>query len=286
MATVRDGYRQFTRQGPYLRTPGQHIHKRPLPMDSQTVTGRGVPIAPKPSSAGPSGPIRQFPAGSPATISPLTTSHVGLDSGRRKRGRPSKKEQEERRLRGQGISEARLPHSGPTQPNLYSPGMHAGSHFGQIGEIPASPAPSAAPAYGTARTTPQAPSRAGSNNNSGSSGSGKRRRGRPPGKAAATGPPPPFSLSPESRGATGPSSFRETQQQGQATIATGSSSQQQAGRREAGRESETSTTRARQGAPLAPHETAGASSSRTGKMTGEAEEGKSSQARFKNLLND
>lgn len=261
MRSYQEGFLLFPQHGPGMRTSGQTGQpKRPLPVDPQTVTGR--PLAPKPLNPGITGSTR-LGGGIPATLSPLGGGPVGIDQPRRKRGRPSKKEQEERRLR-QGGADPRISELGPLQPALYSPSTQ-GRHFPGQGDIPASPSTSQHPQYGTARTTPQATSRAGSSTNSGSSGK-KRGRGRPSKNPASSGPPPPFSLE---------------------ASTSGPAASQQAGRREEGRESETST-KSRQGAPLAPPETTlgGTSTSASGsgqQQTTEAEESKS-QTRWKDTI--
>jgi hypothetical protein len=258
MRTYHESFQRF--KGPGMRPPSQiYQSKRPLPVDPSTQQGR--PLAPKPLIPGATGPAR-LQAGSPSTnLSPLGVGPVGMDQPRRKRGRPSKKDQEERRRL---VGESQRSELGPLQPALYSPSLQQGRQFLGMGEVPASPAHP--PQYGTTGTTPQASSQAGSSNNSGSSG--KKRRGRPK-NPAASGPPPPFSL--------------ESSSLGQAP--------QQAGRKEEERESDVSS-KSRQGGPLAPPETtmgatvSGARSSASGsgqQQTADPEESKS-QTRWKDTI--
>jgi hypothetical protein len=275
MRAYFDAFRRFHQEGPGSRTSGQPLQpKRPLPIDAQTMTGR--PLAPKPLNPGVTGPAR---AGgiSASTLSPLGSSqHGGMEQPRRKRGRPSRKELEERRLRHG--AESRSSDLGPLQHAIFSPGAGpSGRQLLPMGDPATSPTAMQTGAYGTAQTTPQAGSRAGSSNNSGSSGK-NRGRGRPKKSAWGSGPPPAFALSPG--------------REGESSTMSGPA-HEQLGSTEQGRESETRAKDKTGSAPAPPETSHGAAGAGGGSSASagaqaqtamtEAEESKS-QARWKDTI--
>jgi hypothetical protein len=265
MRAYYEAFRRFHQEGPGVRTSGQPLQpKRPLPMDAQTMTGR--PLAPKPLNPGVTGTAARIGGISAATLSPLGASqHGGIEQPRRKRGRPSRKELEERRLRHGG--EARSSELGPLQQAIFSPSTApSGRQLLPMGEVATSPTILQAAPYGTAHTTPQATSRAGSSNNSGSSGK-NRGRGRPKKSTWTSGPPPAFTISPG--------------KEGEASSMAATANQQLSGR-EQGQESET-RAKDKVGAGLAPpetsHGTTGAGSSASaGAQAAQAAQAQTAQA--------
>jgi hypothetical protein len=157
--------------------------KRPLERDPTTATGR--PLAPKPmpipTPTGPTAPQRTF---GPAQPTPMSPRGQQLHSQPpKKRGRPSKKEQEARRQR-QSEANTAIAQSSQTMGLM-------GTQAGPSSEVPQSPTTSARTQQrGADVSTPQAQTQPGSQTNS--SSSGKKRRGRPPKNQDPTGPPPPF----------------------------------------------------------------------------------------------
>jgi hypothetical protein len=194
LRTWQDGYRSFP-QVPGFTPSGITIP----PRHSRTEPSRAVPgrrtLAPKPpmlSQPGPSAAI-----GSPATQSPLVTQPTAEPSqtGRRKRGRPSKKDTAARREREvyerQAKQEQESQMSISDTSFLFSQGTQgpgpSGRAFASIPESPTSHR------YVPKRSTPRVPSNNGSSGNSGSS-SGRRKRRQSSKNPATTGPPPSFAL--------------------------------------------------------------------------------------------
>jgi hypothetical protein len=197
LRSFQEAYGDFARTGPGQPPPGQ---KRPLQVDSATPQGR--PIAPRPPGpVGPIGAVRTGPAGSPTSIlSPMTgpsTISALPDTQRRKRGRPSKKDIEDRRQR-QIEARASVDLTG-FPPIMPSPRGTFGSTggFGPQGsssEVPPSPIVSSHLAMSTAAATPRAASHPSSNGSGGSSGKNSK-RGRPPKPSPPPVPQPYFAKS-------------------------------------------------------------------------------------------
>jgi hypothetical protein len=198
-------------QGPAVRSVAP---KRPLPYDPATQTGR--PLAPKPAAPGPTGHAL---GPSPTAMSPLANTQTFSPEQRRRRGRPSKKDQEDRRQR---LSENRA--SGPPLQPAPTYGMPPQQLVPGPSEVPQSPATSAPSLAGTVVATPQGPgaqSHRQSSNSGGSSSSKTRRRVRAPNapKDAThpqAQPPPTFGGAPEGQ-RHAPLPAGETQGFGQTT---------------------------------------------------------------------
>ncbi|QDS76801.1 hypothetical protein FKW77_002475 [Venturia effusa] len=180
------------RQRPATQEAGQALY----------ATSAGPRLAPKPSF--PAGASR--PHGGTHPPSPLdnpTASGSDPNPTRKKRGRPSKKDVEERRAKAERLAMERAPTAHMMQPSFGSPVMNTqppfapfvqqSSHIAPpegLAESSASHSPSLAIITATPRNTHQPESDVNS-----SSSSGKKKRGRPPKVDTETIPAPTFSTS-------------------------------------------------------------------------------------------
>lgn len=182
--------------------------KRPYP--GETITG-ARPIAPRPShtDSNAATPRLSLSAG-PMTPTEGPSVNLADSSGRRKRGRPTKLEQQKRQQEAQALARSTqmgmMPGSMPTAP--FSPG-HAHRH--SIAGPPIGPFQSLQPL--AVAMTPQRPPTEASTGSGGSEG--KRRRGRPPKLSVpAETVIPPLQLAPVTRRTVSPRNSRERKEPG------------------------------------------------------------------------
>lgn len=186
LRSYQSAFNDFPKQGPGGMYP---LHpppiKRALPLDQYTPLGRQLMPKPVTGMSAPSrivqGPVQPTPL-SPLGGHPLSTEP------RKKRGRPSKREQEERRLR---LSESRIDTSQLT--GLMQPLSGPVGRMIQAGpstELVPGPIPPASIQARPPISTPRASSQPPSSNNS--SSSGKKKRGRPPKQPGSVLPAPQF----------------------------------------------------------------------------------------------
>ncbi|KAF2671422.1 hypothetical protein BT63DRAFT_412455 [Microthyrium microscopicum] len=198
LRSFQHAFDNFSRQGANAYYPmNPPPLKRSLQVDSQTQHGRV--IAPKPV-AGPVGPTRPIGPTHSTPLSPMGGPHMPTEQ-RKKRGRPSKKEQEERRLMFAAARMEQTQHPGPMaylqspatygHPQQPMPSSEISPTVPQSAphSVPQSPVIPAPLQPGATMSTPRQASRAESSGTSNSSG--KRKRGRP-GKTPSAVNPQPF----------------------------------------------------------------------------------------------
>jgi hypothetical protein len=195
LRTWQEGYRNFP-QVPGFTPSGMTIPPRRMKAEP-SIPGRRT-LAPKPPMLAQPGPSTGI--GSPATQSPLVTipTTESSQTGRRKRGRPSKKDAAARREQDRYERQAKQEQESQmsiSEPSfLFSQGTQGpggGPSSRTFAPIPESPS---SQRYIQKRSTPRVPSNNGSSGNSGSS-SGRRKRRQQSKNPITSGPPPSFALS-------------------------------------------------------------------------------------------
>ncbi|KIV99919.1 hypothetical protein, variant [Verruconis gallopava] len=186
-------------------TGGVTSRKRSAPSDALTPQ-LGRPLAPKqPSAFGSESTVKSSITGYPS-ISPMVEPPPRLDEPRKKRGRPTKQEAEERRRKMEARQQLRLQAQVQVQPSQAAEtAQHSRAYGAQFGS-PAQPLPAAAasqiPREGTPTVsiapqpsalsqTPRGQSME-EHNSSGSSGKKRRARAPRPSVSETEPPPPPF----------------------------------------------------------------------------------------------
>jgi hypothetical protein len=199
-----------------LLYPAPHLpsgsRKRPASVESGPVWSGGPRLAPKPTQAatfavGTNRPQIGSHPQSPLDNPPATGEHPA----RKKRGRPSKKDMEERKAQLERQNMERVPTAQMLQQTYGSPQTVTQPGFAQFPSQPAHPGPREAPTETSAPQSPQFADVTATPRNThqpegdvnSSSSSSKKKRGRPPKVDTDAIPAPTFSASASSAGAYG-----------------------------------------------------------------------------------
>lgn len=190
---------------PYLPSTSNK-RQRPASAESGQILyppSTGIRLAPKPSFAvqGPSRPQGGSHPPSPLDNPPATGSDH--NPTRKKRGRPSKKDVEERRAQAEKLARELAPTAQMMQPNYGSPVMSTQPPFGPFSVQPPLTGPREGPAETSASQSPHLAGITATPRNAhqpegdvgSSSSSSKKKRGRPPKVDTEAIPAPTFSAS-------------------------------------------------------------------------------------------